>query len=80
MDTNTTYLIIILVAIVIIYCIASQYKSCQITCGSKSIENMTAGFSTISGLAFNNKERVCYPGNSTGSSSAYCTSPGYVII
>jgi len=42
-------------------------------------EGMTGGFSTITGLSFNNKNVSCYPGNSTGSSSPFCEGNGYVL-
>ena len=46
----------------------------------KMIEGMTAGFGTITGLSFNNKNLSCYSGNSTGSSSPYCEDNGYVLV
>jgi hypothetical protein len=44
-----------------------------------SIEGMTGGFGTITGLAFNNPMIICKGGNATGSSSPFCEGSGYVL-
>jgi hypothetical protein len=70
--------IIVAATIVIVY---MSERHCKITCGSSSVkENMTAGLSTINGLSFYNKGRMCFSGNAEGSSDPFCTSPGYVLF
>jgi hypothetical protein len=43
-------------------------------------ECMSAGLGTTTGLSFYNNARQCFPGNSTGSSSPYCTTVGTVLF
>ena len=79
---NTSEIIIIaVIAIVVLMYITNT--SCTISCGKGTHtvkEGMTAGLSSINGLAFNNNARICSEGNAMGSSSPYCASVGHVLI
>jgi hypothetical protein len=74
-----------LICCVIIVCVVlgvlyAVNKGCKLECSGKTKEHMTAGLSTTTGLSFYNQGRICEPGNATGSSDPYCTSPGYVLF
>ena len=71
----------VLIAILAVSAAVLVYMSrnhCSVTCGS-SREGMTAGLDVTSGLAMNRGPVYCHEGNLEGSSSPYCSSPGYVL-
>jgi hypothetical protein len=72
---NNTKQFIIIIVVVFITFLACKEFFCKPT-----RENMAAGYSTISGLAFNNKAVRCSEGNLLGSSSPYCEGVGYVLF
>lgn len=71
--------LIVIVTCIVAFIVMNVLKSCHITCDTTR-ENMTAGFSTISGVSMYNKAQNCHPSNSAGSNSPYCESVGSVLF
>jgi hypothetical protein len=73
------YLLIGVLVVLVCIALAFHLKQCRLKC-AHTIEGMSGGLTTTTGLSFYNKGRFCSQGNLLGSSSPYCESPGYVLF